>query len=82
VTFQIPHGGIYFWLEISPKVDWERVRDLMEGEGVACRPGERFTGDASGRQFLRMAFLPVPEDELVRGIEAMGRALRASVIED
>jgi 2-aminoadipate transaminase len=50
----------------------------MESEGVACRPGERFTGDTSGRQFLRMAFLPVPADELVRGVEAMGRALRAS----
>jgi 2-aminoadipate transaminase len=78
VSFRVPNGGIYFWLEISPDINLEQVSAHMEAEGVACRPGERFTGDTSGRQFLRMAFLPVPADELVRGVEAMGRALKAS----
>jgi 2-aminoadipate transaminase len=50
----------------------------MAAEGVACRPGERFTGDASGRGFLRLAFLPVPEAELVHGVEALGRAIRSA----
>ena len=79
VSFRVPHGGIYFWLELSPDIDWDEVKRRMEAEGVACRPGERFSGDDSGRQFLRMAFLPVPADDLVYGVEAMGRALQASV---
>ena len=78
VSFETPGGGIYFWLELSPDVDWEKVRVGMAEEGVACRPGERFTNDASGRRFLRLAFLPVPEAELVHGVEALGRAIQAA----
>ena len=78
VRYQVPGGGIYFWLELSDDVDWDKVRELASAEGVACRPGERFTGDESGRRFLRMAFLQVPEDEIERGIAALGRALTAS----
>ena len=78
VSFQTPGGGIYFWLELTPDVDWEQVRVRMAEEGVACRPGERFTNDPSGRRFLRLAFLPVPAAELVRGVEALGRAIRAA----
>ena len=80
VSFRVPNGGIYFWFELSDKVDWDEARTRMQAEGVVCRPGERFSGDTSGRRFVRMAFLPIPTDQMVQGIEAMGRALKASVI--
>jgi 2-aminoadipate transaminase len=79
VSFRKPSGGIYFWLELTDDVDWERVRATMLNDGVACRPGERFSGDDSGRRYLRVAFLQVPEEEIERGIAVMGRALRESV---
>jgi 2-aminoadipate transaminase len=78
VRFRAPQGGIYFWLEMSEDVDWDQVRERVAQEGVACRPGERFTGDDSGRRFLRMAYLQVPEDQIRRGVAALGRALAAS----
>jgi 2-aminoadipate transaminase len=78
VRFQVPQGGIYFWLEMSDDVDWDAVRERVAQEGVACRPGERFSGDDSGRRYLRMAYLQVPEDEIRRGVAALGRALAAS----
>jgi 2-aminoadipate transaminase len=78
VRFRVPQGGIYFWLEMSDEVDWDAVRERVAQEGVACRPGERFTGDDSGRRFLRMAYLQVPEEEISRGVAALGRALAAS----
>jgi 2-aminoadipate transaminase len=78
VRFRLPEGGIYFWLEMSEHVDWDLVRDRVAQEGVACRPGERYAGDESGRRFLRMAYLQVPEQEIRRGVEALGRALAAS----
>ncbi len=80
VSFRVPNGGIYFWFELSDGIDWDQARAHMQAEGVVCRPGERFSGDTSGRRFVRMAFLPISTDEMVRGIEAMGRALQASVI--
>jgi 2-aminoadipate transaminase len=78
VRFRVPRGGIYFWLEMSDDVDWDAVRERVAQEGVACRPGERFSGDDSGRRFLRMAYLQVPEEEITRGVAALGRALAAS----
>ena len=78
VRFRVPEGGIYFWLEMSDDVDWDVVRDRVAQEGVACRPGERYAGDESGRRFLRMAYLQVPEQEIRRGVQALGRALAAS----
>jgi 2-aminoadipate transaminase len=78
LTYTIPQGGIYFWLQADSRVDCARVSELLATEGVACRPGERFTDDPTGRQFFRMAFLQVSEDEVNRGVEALGRALRAS----
>lgn len=76
--FDIPRGGIYFWLELSPGLDVDQLRIMLESEGVACRPGERFSGDAARRGFLRVAFLHVPMAEIDRGISALGRALAAS----
>ena len=46
VSFRVPNGGIYFWLETLARAsNGIEVSDGMEAEGVACRPGERFTGD-------------------------------------
>lgn len=78
VSFEIPAGGIYFWLRLADDVDAEQVRLRMIDEGVACRPGERFMDDDSAAQFLRVAFLQVPEQEVERGIAALGRALAAA----
>nr|MDA8046919.1 PLP-dependent aminotransferase family protein [Actinomycetota bacterium] len=62
----------------SEDVDWDQVRERVAQEGIACRPGERFAGDDSGRRFLRMAYLQVSEEEIPRGVAALGRALAAS----
>lgn len=78
LRFEIPEGGIYFWLQANDDVDSAKVSELLAAEGVACRPGERFTNDPSGKQYFRMAFLQVEEEEIIRGIAALGRALEAS----
>jgi 2-aminoadipate transaminase len=78
VTYVIPQGGIYFWLQVRDDIDCAQVSEKLMMEGVACRPGERFTNDPSGHQFLRLAFLHVPADEIERGIAALGEALKTS----
>jgi 2-aminoadipate transaminase len=78
VRYRTPGGGIYFWLELAPDVDVDQVRRRALEDGVACRPGQRFSSDDSTKGFLRVAFLHVPEDEIRRGIEVLGRALAAS----
>ena len=80
MQFEVPAGGYFLWCELSDKVEGKQVLRNGLSEGVVCRPGERFFGDADeGRSFFRLAFSMVPADEIERGVAALGRALRASL---
>jgi len=74
-----PDGGFFLWLEADERIDGRQVLRHAIARGVVCRPGERFFGaPEDGRQFFRLAFVTVPEDDIARGIEVLGEALRAS----
>ncbi len=79
VNFEVPQGGFYLWLELDERVEWDRVGQLAAERGVMCRPGERFMADGDARKFLRLAYSHAPDHELVRGIEALGEAIRGAV---
>jgi 2-aminoadipate transaminase len=79
--FAIPQGGFYLWVRLDQRVDLTEVEHACEARGVACRPGERFsqnaTTDDEGR-YLRLAFSHVSPRELERGIAALGDAIRSA----
>ena len=80
VSYRVPQGGYFIWLELDDRVDWQNVRREAYRRGVECRPGEQFFDDErEGLQYLRIAFTMVPLAELERGIEALGDAIKASV---
>ena len=76
VRFTPPRGGFYLWLELLDTVDWDRARELAAARGVACRPGDTFVGDDSGRRFLRLSPIQVPDADIEPGIIALATALR------
>ena len=78
VRFREPSGGFYFWLELLDTVDWDRARELAAARGVACRPGDTFVGDDSGRRFLRLSPIQVPDADIEPGIVALAEALRVA----
>jgi 2-aminoadipate transaminase len=78
VRFRVPAGGLYFWLELAPGVRWEAARARARKLGVACRPADSLAGDPSGRGFVRLAPMQVPDADIDRGIEVLGRAIAAS----
>jgi 2-aminoadipate transaminase len=79
VRFDVPDGGMYFWVELADDIDGGQVMAHAKRGGVACRPGEEFFGDRGDRgQWFRMAFTPVPEDELLRGVRVLCDAVRRS----
>jgi 2-aminoadipate transaminase len=77
VKFTVPQGGIFFWLELAPGIDGQKVRETLLREGVACRPGERFSGATAENGYLRMSFLQVEEEEIERGVALLGKAFEA-----
>jgi 2-aminoadipate transaminase len=81
VDFDVPEGGFFLWIELSPDVDGEQVMQKAFAEGVMCRPGERFFGDTDAdahKQWFRLSFVMVPKDEIERGITALGKAIADS----
>jgi 2-aminoadipate transaminase len=79
VEFEVPRGGIYFWLKLSDEIDPEKLTELLNAGGIACRAGEGFSDDGSaGAGCLRMSFQQETLEGIERGVESLGRALAAS----
>ncbi|RNL61303.1 PLP-dependent aminotransferase family protein [Nocardioides marmoriginsengisoli] len=78
VSFDVPDGGFYLWLQIAENVDWEKAQHEAAMAGVFCRPGEKFLGEDAGRGYLRLAYSHAPDHEIARGIKALGEAIVAN----
>lgn len=75
VTFHMPPGGIYFWLEMSPAVDWPTVPAAAAAEGIALRAGELFSTDPRAGRFVRLAWAHLPIRDIEDGIALFGEVL-------
>lgn len=77
----LPEHGIFFWAELPEGVDCERLLPVaVETERVAFVPGNAFAVDGSGcaSNCMRLNFSLPGREEIVRGMEALGRAIRAA----
>ena len=81
ITYTVPQGGFYLWLELDSRVDAAKVRAAALEEGVLCRPGEAFFGDESGKQLFRISYSHVSEEQVEQGIAVLGRAIAKAVAE-
>ena len=79
VRFRPPAGGFYFWLEIDPRVDWDAARAELAAQGIAFRPGDRFSDAPDAGRHVRLSPIQVPEELIEPGIAALGAALTAHV---
>jgi 2-aminoadipate transaminase len=79
VEFEVPSGGIYFWLKLSDEIDSKQLNALMRADGLSTRAGDGFSDDpATGAGYMRLAFQQESLEGIEKGIEALGRALAAS----
>src|SRR6185437_9130672 len=59
VSFRVPDGGYFMWVNLADGVDWEKAQTYAMENGVAFRPGERFMGPdrkETGKGHFRLAF--------------------------
>ena len=86
VSYRVPEGSFYLWVEMDPQFDWTGVRAKCLEQGVYYRPGEMFATDQSSRQYFRLAFSYLPEGDIEEGIRILGQVLsenqRTAVIGD
>ena len=74
--WQMPGGGMFFWVELPPDVDSEALLVKAVARGVAFVPGAPFFAGAVRANTLRLSFVTVDAATIERGIAALAAALR------
>jgi 2-aminoadipate transaminase len=73
--WQVPGGGMFFWLELPDGVDGEALLVKAVARGVAFVPGAPFFAGAPRANTLRLSFVTVEAEAIDRGIAALAAAL-------
>lgn len=80
VTFSLPEGGFFLWLSFKEDISALDIVRLGREQGVLAVPGEQFfTDNLAPAPFLRLCFSYCNEQEIARGIQALGAAYRLLV---
>lgn len=82
VTWGVPSGGYFVWVQV-PGVDTAEVLPAALEAGVSYIPGKYFYLDgADGREYLRLSFSYMGEEEIVKGVRVLGDLLRCAQVSD
>lgn len=75
-TWQLPPGGLFFWLTLARPIDTRTLLSEAIQRGVAFMPGEPFYPDlANNRGTLRLNFSHANEEQAERGLAILGSLL-------
>jgi DNA-binding transcriptional MocR family regulator len=75
-TWTRPDGGYQCWVELPFDVDTRDVLVDAAREGVLFSPGTLFMPDARSSRAMRLTVACADEDEIRRGVAALGRVTR------
>jgi DNA-binding transcriptional MocR family regulator len=79
VTWQVPAGGYFLWLNLPDTLETPQVLKRAEEAGLSFLPGARFFLDGrGGHHALRLCFSLYPPAQLARAAELLGEVIRAS----
>ena len=77
VSFQVPNGGYYLWLELPRGVDGDELARRASDAGVIVIAGSKFFANGGGDQrgrFVRVAFSHAVADEFDVGVGRLASA--------
>jgi DNA-binding transcriptional MocR family regulator len=75
--WQVPQGGLFFWLTLRQRIDTRLLLPLAIEQGVAFMPGESFYADRQGaRGELRLNFSHAEEADIDKGLAVLAQLIR------
>jgi len=74
--WQVPNGGMFFWVELPAGLDATALLPAAVAAGVAYVPGAPFFADGGHANTLRLSFVTVPPEQIERGIALLGEVLK------
>jgi 2-aminoadipate transaminase len=79
--WSLPGGGFFLWVTLTGEVDAATLLPRCAEAGVTYVPGSEFYPEHRPSPSLRLGFTTLARDELLRGAERLGRALRRLLTE-
>ena len=77
--WEVPPGGLFFWLKLRHKIDTRELLQPAIAQGVAFMPGEAFYPDpADGIGTMRLNFSHAGAAEAERGLGVLARLVTSS----
>ncbi len=76
-SWQVPQGGLFFWLTLNNKLDTRTLLQPAMAQNVAFMPGEPFFVDPDANPgHLRLNFSHVPPEKLGEGLRRLAAVIR------
>jgi 2-aminoadipate transaminase len=73
--WNVPAGGMFFWVELPPGSDAMALLPHAVERGVAFVPGAAFYADQPRANTLRLSFVTVSAERIEQGIAALAQTL-------
>lgn len=74
-TYEVPRGGMFFWLRLPDGFDTLPLLDKAIDAGVAFVPGAPFYTAAPDVRTMRLSFVTLSTDEIDAAVATLGRVL-------
>jgi 2-aminoadipate transaminase len=75
--WQVPSGGMFFWVELPAGMDAAALLPKAVDLGVAFVPGAAFFASEPRHNTLRLSFVTLAPADIERGVVMLAQALRA-----
>jgi len=77
--WNVPSGGMFFWVELPPALDAVKLLDRAVDAGVAYVPGAPFFARGGHANTLRLSFVTVAPELIEKGVAALGKVLQEAL---
>lgn len=74
-SWQMPHGGLFFWLKLSRPIDTNQLMRSALEKGVAIMPGFAFYSEPQADSYLRLNFSHANPDKIEEGVKRLVKLL-------
>ena len=79
--WQVPQGGLFFWLQLKQPIDTRTLLDSALAQDVVFMPGEPFFADPEQNLgYLRLNFSHVAPERLDEGIRRLASVIREALV--
>lgn len=79
-SWQVPQGGLFFWLKLKQATDTRQLLPKALEQNVALMPGEPFfAAPEQGLGYLRLNFSHAPEAKIEEGLARLAGLVRAAL---